>query len=320
MPKELTHWWLAAEAVRRLPLDRPTRHLLEEQQAAYLVGAVLPDTLPHLLREPHSTMGARLTDAFHDSRMHSYNPLLACIAGTPDLSPEQQACLLGIATHIETDIVFHPFVFAQAGSNRGCHYRVETDLDLWLLQHHPHPPADELRELLFHDHSDSVFKAAASVLSCVFDPRGLLPPEAVEEALQQHALLQARYNSPGWKLLIRLLGLFPGTRYRQWQHLFYPLRGHRGRPVCWPERWQHPVSGVERGDTPEGLLTEAITRITALLRGVDDLGLTTALRRQPGENLLTGLSVQPPADSCEPKSAGSMSAHNSATVRATDPR
>ena len=291
MPKELTHWWLAAEAVRRLPLDRPARHLLEEQQAAYLVGAVLPDTLPHLLRGPHNATAVRLTDAFHDSPMHSYSPLLAFIANTPDLSPEQQACLLGIATHIETDIVFHPFVYAQAGNSPGRHYRVETDLDLWLLQQHSPPPADELRELLFHDDSDSIFKAAASVLSGVFDPRDQLPPEAIEEALQQHALLQARYSSPGWQLLIRVLGLFPGTRYRQWQHLFYPLGENRGRTICWPERWQHPSSGVERGDTPEGLLTEAITRITALLRGVDDLGLATALRRQPGENLLTGLPV-----------------------------
>jgi len=48
MPKEILHWWLASAAQQRLPLDRATRQLLEEQQAAYLVGAVLPDTLLHL--------------------------------------------------------------------------------------------------------------------------------------------------------------------------------------------------------------------------------------------------------------------------------
>lgn len=290
MPKELTHWWIAGEAVRRLPLDRPTRQLLEEQQAAYLVGAVLPDSLLHLLSGPYSATARHLADAFHDCRQHSYAPLLNFLANQP-LPAEQQACLLGIATHIETDLVFHPFIYAQAGVDLGRHYRIETNLDLWLLKRNQRPPVTELRELLADEHSTA---AAVAVLSGVFDPQKQLPDDSINEALRQHARLQARYGAPGWQLLARLLGLMPGTSFHRWQHLFYPYFWHNGRTIHWPDRWQHPGNGQERGDTPEGLLTEAITRISTLLRGVDDLGLAAALRRQPGENLLTGLSVTTP--------------------------
>lgn len=287
MPKELTHWWLASEALRRLPLDRPTRQLLEEQQAAYLVGAVLPDSLLHILRGPHGLTARHLADTFHDSSSHCYTPLLTFLTKTPNLAPAQQACLLGIATHIEADIVFHPFVYAQAGSDLGQHYRIETNLDLWLLHRGKRPPVLTLRELLTAD----TVVAAVAVLAGVVDPHGQLPADVISEALQQHARLQARYGDVGWQLLARVLGLLPGTPVHRWQHLFYPFFFWKnGRAIHWPQRWRHPASDSERGDTPEGLLTEALTRISTLLRAVDDVGLPAALRKQPGENLLTGLS------------------------------
>jgi len=280
------HWWLASAAKQRLPLDRATRQLLEEQQSAYLVGAVLPDTLLHLQGGGQYALARQLSDRFHDSQSHSYAPLLSFLANNPQLTPAQHACLLGVACHIETDIVFHPFVYALSGNDLGRHYRVETNLDLWLLNSGRRPPELELRELMTEESAS----AAATVLAGVFDPQALLPAADIADALRQHTHIQARYGDSGWQLLARLLGLLPGTPFHRWQHLFYPLFSWRkGRPIPWPTRWIHPVSGNERGDTPQGLLIEALTRITNLLRAVDEHGLTTAFRKQPGENLLTGL-------------------------------
>lgn len=285
MPKELTHWYLAVEAMRHLPLDRPARQLLEDQQPAFLIGAVLPDSLLHLQDVADSETARRLADAFHDSKQHCYTPLLDFLGRQPNLPPEDQACLLGIATHIEVDSVFHPFVYAQAGQDLGRHYQIETDLDLWLLHRGQRPPVLTLRDLI----TDESRNMACRVLAGVFDPSGRMPAESIAEAVQQHIRLQARYGSTGWQLVARLLGLLPGTPFQRWQHLFYPFNWRTGRPIQWPQHWQHPTSGTERGDTPEGLMTEAISRITTLLRNVDDCGLTAALRKQPGENLLTGL-------------------------------
>lgn len=286
MPKELMHWWLASAAHKRIPLDRAVRQLLEEQQAAYLVGAVLPDSLLHLPGGGHHAKARQLADCFHNSASHSYKPLLDFLARTPHLAPAQEACLLGVASHIEADIVFHPFVYALSGTDLGRHYRVETDLDLWLLHSGRQPPYRQLRALI----SEETTAAATSVLAGVFDPQATLPAAVIEEALCSHMFIQARYSAGGWQLLARLLGLLPGTPFHRWQHLFYPLFNQgSGRDVHWPTRWHHPLNGSERGDTPHGLVTEALTRITALLRAADESGLAAALRRQPGENLLTGL-------------------------------
>lgn len=283
------HWWLASAAQQRLPLDSVTRQLLEEQQAAYLVGAVLPDTLLHLQGAGQHAMARQLADSFHDSRLHSYTPLADFLARTPQLTPAQQACLLGIASHIETDIVFHPFVYALSGNDLGLHYRVETNLDLWLLKSGRHPPEFELRGLI----SEGTTTTATSVLAGVFDPQATLSADTIAEALQQHIRIQGRYGCSGWQLLARLLGFVPGTPFQRWQHLFYPFFNWRnGRAIQWPTRWQHPSNASKRGDTPQGLLNEALTRITSLLRAVNEVGLAAAVRKQPGENLLTGL---PPA-------------------------
>lgn len=286
MPKELLHWWLASAAQQRLPLDSSTRQLLEEQQPAYLLGAVLPDTLLHLQGGGQHALARQLADRFHDSKQHSYAPLIDFLAHSPQLTPAQRACLLGVASHIEADIVFHPFVYALAGSDLGRHYRVETDLDLWLLQSGRRPPELDLEGLM----SEESVSAAASVLSGIFDPQATLQADTIAEALRQHARIQGRYGSSAWQLLARLLGLVPGTPFHRWQHLFYPLFNWRkGRAIQWPTRWNHPSHHSERGDTPHGLLVEALTRISTLLRAVDESGLTPALRKQPGENLLTGL-------------------------------
>jgi hypothetical protein len=286
MPKELLHWWLASAAQQRLPLDSTTRQLLEEQQSAYLLGAVLPDTLLHLQGGGQHAMARQLADRFHDSQRHSYAPLSDFLARNPQLTPAQRACLLGVASHIETDIVFHPFVYALAGNDLGRHYRVETDLDLWLLHSNRRPPELELRELMTEEPAN----AAATVLAGVFDPQATLPADTITEALQQHARIQGRYGAGGWHLLARLLGCIPGTPFNRWQHLFYPLFNWRkGRAIQWPTRWNHPSSQSERGDTPHGLLLEALSRTSSLLRSVDESGLIATLRKQPGENLLTGL-------------------------------
>jgi len=280
------HWWLASAAQQRLPLDRATRQLLEEQQSAFLVGAVLPDTLLHLQGGGQHALARHLSDSFHDSQTHCYAPLLSFLALHPQLTPAEQACLLGVASHIETDIVFHPFVYALAGNDLGQHYRVETNLDLWLLNSGRRPPELELRELI----TEETASAATTVLAGVFDPQSLLPAATIAEALRQHTRIQSRYGAGAWQLLARLLGLLPGTPFHRWQHLFYPFFSWpKGCPIPWPTRWNHPVNGSERGDTPQGLLIEALNRITELLRAVDEHGLAAALRKQPGENLLTGL-------------------------------
>lgn len=284
MPKELTHWWLAAEAMQRLPAGHPTRCLLEQNRAAYLVGAVLPDTLLHLLHGPYCAVAQRLADRFHDTQQHSFSPLIACSTAQPDATPAFTACLLGVASHMLADIVVHPFVYSQAGNDIGRHYQVETDLDMWLLNAGQRPPALRLSELL----NDQVRTVASTALTRLFDPNHELPPAAAAQALTAHCRFQAMYSNLFWQLTAAVLGALPGTPIRAWQRLFYPVGWRSGRPIHWPARWIVPATGQERTDDPEHLLRTVVERTAGLFVKVAEVGLSEALRREAGENLLTG--------------------------------
>lgn len=288
MPKELTHWWLATEAVQQLSFDCATRRLLEEHQAAYLVGSVLPDTLLHLILGRWSATALQLSREFHQPPDNSFTPLLT-FAEKSSLTPDLIACLLGVASHIEADIVFHPYICALAGDHIGRHYQLETELDLYLLFRGKKPPVWRLDKVLTGEVSDQVLL----VLRGIFDPTGRLPDEVLLHALRLHGQIQGMYGSPPWQLLAWLLGLLPNDWLRSYQKLFYPFDWQRGRSRNWPDCWHHAVTGQERSDTPDGLMVDACSRITELLRKVDQQGIVQSFRTHPGENLITGLPDLP---------------------------
>lgn len=288
MPKELTHWWLADEAMKRLPHDLPIRLLLEKELDTYLVGAVLPDTLLHLIRGQWSIPALQLARRFHEPAVNSFTPLVT-FAEKTHLTPAITACLLGVAAHMEADIIFHPYICALAGEDLGEHYRIETELDLWLLHEGKRPPAWRLEELF----ADETNELAVMVLQGIFDQQDTLPREAFTLALKLHGRIQGMYGSPFWQLLARLLSLLPIPALRNYQKLFYPLYWRKGRNRSCPEQWCHGTTGEIHRDTLKGLADQAVTRITQFLQRVNDCGLMHALKNHPGENLLTGLATPP---------------------------
>lgn len=294
MPKELLHWWLADQALQRLDDAVPLKRLLLEERHSYLTGAVLPDTLPHLIAGQYRSRAAESAERFHRPKGHSYAPLIGFLESHETQAadsrkyardPSVSACLLGVATHIEADIAFHPLVYALSGDDIGRHYGVETDLDLWLLATTGSPPVLRLRSLL----DSRARNAACTVAAGIFDPDETLGPAAIDRALALHALIQGMYGSIGWQALAWCLALLPVPFLRSNQRLFYPLCWRQGRMKLWPALWHDPVTGRDQNEQPRQLLTHCLERIGLLLTAADRQGLAAAFRQQPGEHLLTGL-------------------------------
>lgn len=303
MPKELLHWWLADEALRTLPLGSTVRQQLSSQQEAYLVGAILPDTLLHLVVGRWSAAALAAAQRFHEPCGNSYTPLVQYVGLLQQndlLQPATIACLLGIAAHMEADIVFHPLICSLARDDIGLHYAIETELDLWLLGAGRKPPLTRLRSVL----TPAAAGAAIASMQGVFDPAGILPASALHQALQLHALLQGMYGSPGWQLLAALLALLPHPFLRSRHRLFYPLQWRHGKTIDWSQRF----SRAQGKQTPEELAERAVERIAGLLLAVEELGLLAALRGQAGENLVTG---EPPG-TC-PEEGQTQEAHHAMT-------
>jgi hypothetical protein len=199
------------------------------------------------------------------------------------------ACLLGVVTHMQTDIVFHPFVYAQAGTEDiGRHYRVETDIDCHFMCQGTPPGVRRLSELL----SPTVHDTLITACSLLFDPDGRLPRTAIEQALKLHCRFQAMYDRTHWKLAVRLAARLAGPPFDRHSHLFYPLSGHKavGAESNNAVEWRHPVSGTARQTSLEQLADEAVLRTRNTFECIEAGGsLARGLTGKPGENLLTGM-------------------------------
>jgi hypothetical protein len=199
------------------------------------------------------------------------------------------ACLLGVITHIETDIVFHPFVFALTGAaGIGRHYQIETDIDCCFLRSGMIPAITQMSDMISPDTRDTIISACA----LLFDPTGSLPRPVLEQALAEHCRVQTMYDKFFWKLAVRLLATIKGAPYRNQQHLFYPLLLSSGGTFNADRvvEWQHPASGEQQHGSLAELAGEAVQRTTRLFVRIEETGsLAAALGNSPAENMLTGL-------------------------------
>jgi hypothetical protein len=290
MPKELTHWLVADQALAGLTADSRLRKIIEAHRSAYLGGAVLPDTLLHLFRGSHAPAALTLAHAFHDTDGNSFAPLIhteGCFPG--GLPPALLACLLGVITHIETDIIFHPFVYALAESaGIGRHYQIETEIDCYFLRNGTISANKHLADLIHSDAQETLVDACA----LLFDPDNTLPRPALELALSLHCRFQSMYDNTFWKLAVRIIAMVIDSPLREQRHLFYPM-SCSSAPIRIENSalgWRHSVSGELQHRTLDELLNEVVRRTTVLFTLIEEKGsLTAALLDNPGENLLTGL-------------------------------
>jgi hypothetical protein len=289
MPKELTHWILADRALAGLSDDSRLRKLILEHHDCYLGGAVLPDTLMHLLRGAHSTSALALAKRFHDTAGNSFTPLtLAEQRFASGLPPPILACLLGVITHMQVDIVFHPFVYALAGAcGIDRHYQIETGMDVHFLQHATIPPVRHVADLI----TPATRKIFIESCAMLFDPDDSLPRLALEQALKLHSRFQRMYDRTFWKLAVRFVARLAGSPFREQRYLFYPLSDTvENSFFADAVEWRHPISGEPRQTSLEQLADEAVQRIVTLFEYIEAAGsLAEGLAGHIGENLLTGM-------------------------------
>jgi len=291
MPKEITHWILAERVLDELDESSRLPGIIRANHSAFLSGTVLPDTLLHLFRGPHSRIALQLAHRFHDATGNSFAPLIQAEARHAGGLPHNLlACLLGVISHMLTDSVFHPYVFAQSGiDDIGLHYRLETAIDVYLLHLGITPPVRRVDELITPETRQVLVDAAAML----FDPDGELPRTALEQALALHCRFQSMYDRTWWKITANVLGTLFGSPFREQRHLFYPLDASGSdhlKLIAAIREWRHPVSGVVATTSLDELAEETVQQTVAVFRRIDERGsLADALNDPPGANLLTGL-------------------------------
>ena len=118
MPKEITHWLIAAETARLLE-GSALGASVSAFPNCFKLGAIFPDVLFFSVWYGSAAPYLDLADEYHGTHGEDTFRLLRGLAEVSRKDPHArqiQAVWAGIVTHLHADIVFHPLVFYLTGN------------------------------------------------------------------------------------------------------------------------------------------------------------------------------------------------------------
>ena len=305
MPKEITHWLIAGNAIEALKESNSKLHkLLHKHRSYYLLGAVIYDT-------PYSFLGLtkaqkqfkKVADKLHGAQGEDafcpFKNIFKNIYGNSqdELNEAGLAFSLGFLSHVIVDLNFHPMVFYLTGNyysqdkkerNRAVsnHRWLETNLDLWFLQEAKQTgqkPIQYLKEVMKDLDSTKLSKILLEFVEAI----GLrdLQGEArnYKTAIGYHAFFQQLF----FKEWIRgLLALVLGKEHKT-VALFYPNaeRFVGEKSIA----YLHPVTGVAHETTVDNLMQNTERKLVTVLKEVE----RTLFRERSEESLQNFINSLP---------------------------
>lgn len=292
MPKERTHWFLALRMRDALPDTGPIqsggsdaetlKDLLEREEAAYLLGAVAPDSA--FYGEDREQLDGELLNRYH-GRDNDRNLLFLKEAARLQLyaTEQQRSFLYGVTAHIVSDACFHPLVYYFCGweehpDNRveskslARHMRLETLLDIFYCSHYAETAAAEkaktvtITDLLLGVETDTL----AATGNALFMPNLPEPDRKMGEHFKKHASLYSRFSRPDYRLLSWLMFLFGitlhGKRDIIYRNPVFPL--HDKELI-----YRHPSTGEKQQTTWETIAERTVETGSGVLikayQGID---------------------------------------------------
>ncbi len=304
MPNYITHWLIAdrvAPGLRGAAFERP----LKEHRECLLIGAVFHDALFYLPARsplaPFKEYASRL-HGDHGEDTFDFLRLILQAVGQGRGGGRLLAFAAGLACHIMSDAVFHPFVFFHTGrldSPGGgpsratqAHRRLEAALDIYFAGGMNGIRAYSLREFLDRAGlwTEELYTLAGRLLTQPGpeeQARGLAL--AFRQSFQRFAKAQVFFQSrPTARLLFGCRGLLPDPlREIAALGLHNGLKQYLPR-LGQPLAFRHPVTGREVRTTMEELFNRAVAESVDLCLRIS--GLVAEHRPWPPELVGPGLS------------------------------
>jgi len=305
LPKEITHWTLAAEAFERLRTGSPLKGILASHPNLYRIGAVILDSPFYVQWGKGSAWIRSRSEQIHDTENNPFEAVWAIFDDPHPLSMDAEVSLLaGITTHIFSDAVFHPFVCHVSGAldapeprtrkkSKIRHHTLETYLDLFFEQ-----------KGLFSTKNDSFVRffnsieiSRSSLLKILCRLFGAGNPEEtalVRKAVTWHAFLQSLFHQSALNGFLRACDLLPGMNLKPILASFYPSRTPPPEQLFpQPVSFRHPVTGEARHVPVRILEREALEKIQSAFETLDDALRYGSPRKGfpllKGPNLYTGM-------------------------------
>jgi len=275
VPKELTHWHIAREALHR-GVSAQVGEIIECNPALYYIGAIAHDIAFYDFSKPTEANIERLANQLHGTDgENTLDPLIEIMemALSQNNKRNQLAFLLGMLTHFVADSTFHPMVYYMSGNyfaedpeERGKavfrHRLLETAIDLRLGTIDPiEYPIDLIH--LWREASEAgreAFELFVGHYAHLGDKNIVVH---FKKAWRNHRLLQTAFS---WSTPWRILAFgrrFGHPSVEKHEALFYsnPLNLSVFDSSL---DWLHPVTGAPYEMTLKGLYDVSVEKVITL--------------------------------------------------------
>lgn len=254
VPKELTHWHIAREALQK-GVPAMVGGIIANNPALYYFGAVAHDIAFYDLSKPSEASIERVANQLHG--VDGENTLLPLIeimetALTQKNQQPYLAFVLGMLTHFVADSTFHPMVYYMSGNYFAedplerskavfRHRLLETAIDLWLETIDPiEYPSDLIH--LWREAGELGHQAFKLFIRhfAYNEDRSIIAH--FEKAWRNHRFLQTAFSwSTPWRVLA-LYRRFGHPSVEKLEALFYPQPLNLSFFDANLD-WLHPVTG-----------------------------------------------------------------------------
>lgn len=275
MPKEISHWTLAARVREQLGRQSFFFSPVHRFPNLFFYGAVAPDTPYTYVRGPHNQFIQKQSHRLHGTDKSALVPVLDLLAHFPDTDASALAFAAGVVCHLTGDTVFHPLVAYYAGRTGRDenavvrHHLFETAMDYYFWRHSDDMSRVSVGRIIRR--LEIPKKRLVSFLKILFQIRRDPRSRCLAYALISHVVLQylfrARWSVRFFNFLYRHGGPVPARN----RALMYPFQ----HPVILPffekpGRLRHPADGRELQAGMEDLAGEAVSRSVRLLETIGE--------------------------------------------------
>ncbi|AET66818.1 hypothetical protein Desor_1151 [Desulfosporosinus orientis DSM 765] len=310
MPKELTHWHIAREALHRgIPLE--VGKIITGNPVLYYIGAVAHDIPFYDMTKPMEARIEGVANQLHGvAGENTLTPLIEMMetALAKRDSDNSLAFLLGMLTHFVADSVFHPMVYYLSGNYFANdpeerskavfrHRLLETAMDLWLQMLDPLDYPMDLNGL-WRDSGEEGRQALRLIVNRYAYQEDKSFQARFEKAWRNQRFLQTAFSwSMPWRVLAvcRRYGYFKTEKL---EALFYsqPLDLSYFNESL---DWQHPISGEAHKMSLHEIYDLSVKKVIILFEQLAEYSREKwpqVLGTLPPLSLDTGLPYVPVAD------------------------
>jgi len=309
VPKELTHWHIAREVLRR-GAPAQVGGIIECNPELYYFGTIAHDIAFYDFSKPTEGNIERIGNQLHGvDGENTLVPLIEmmemALSHNNRSTSAQLAFMLGMLTHFVTDSTFHPMVYYMSGNYFAedpeerskavfRHRLFETAIDRWLETIDPLKPSFDLIHL-WRDTGEAGREAFELLVGHYANLGDKIIMSHFKKAWRNHRLLQTAFSwSAPWRILT-FYRRFGHPSVEKYEALFYsqPLN------LSFLDSsldWLHPVTGAPHDMTLkelydvsvekvitlfERLNTQAVEKWPLLLRELQPLSLDSGLPYVP---------------------------------------